>query len=116
MSVRPPSLDLLRGFEAAARLGSFTRAAARLFISQPAVTGHVKALEEQYREQYRAMEQALQTFASTGPHPRDYYVQGEQAYTVASAKYHSRIARLVDIRDEIETDYQNFLEANPEKP
>ncbi|NBK40521.1 LysR family transcriptional regulator [Pseudomonas soli] len=39
----------LRAFDAVAREGSFTRAAARLFISQPAVTGHVKALEEHYQ-------------------------------------------------------------------
>ena len=36
-------------FSVVAREGSFTRAAARLFISQPAVTGHVKALEEHYQ-------------------------------------------------------------------
>ncbi|MBJ9976575.1 LysR family transcriptional regulator [Pseudomonas sp. S75] len=39
----------LRAFDAVAREGSFTRAAKRLFISQPAVTGHVKALEEHYQ-------------------------------------------------------------------
>jgi DNA-binding transcriptional LysR family regulator len=36
-------------FDAVAREGSFTRAAERLFISQPAVTGHIKALEEHYQ-------------------------------------------------------------------
>ncbi|MCU7647503.1 LysR substrate-binding domain-containing protein [Pseudomonas piscis] len=39
----------LRAFDAVAREGSFTRAAGRLFISQPAVTGHIKALEEHYQ-------------------------------------------------------------------
>ncbi|MBA6114774.1 LysR substrate-binding domain-containing protein [Pseudomonas sp. NC26] len=43
------NLFQLRAFDAVAREGSFTRAAARLFISQPAVTGHVKALEERYQ-------------------------------------------------------------------
>ena len=43
------SLFQLRAFDAVAREGSFTRAASRLFISQPAVTGHVKALEEHYQ-------------------------------------------------------------------
>ncbi|HEK0908954.1 MULTISPECIES: LysR substrate-binding domain-containing protein [Pseudomonas] len=43
------NLFQLRAFDAVAREGSFTRAAARLFISQPAVTGHVKALEEHYQ-------------------------------------------------------------------
>ncbi|NWA03687.1 LysR substrate-binding domain-containing protein [Pseudomonas gingeri] len=43
------NLFQLRAFDAVAREGSFTRAAARLFISQPAVTGHIKALEEHYQ-------------------------------------------------------------------
>lgn len=43
------NLFQLRAFDAVAREGSFTRAANRLFISQPAVTGHIKALEEHYQ-------------------------------------------------------------------
>lgn len=43
------NLFQLRAFDAVAREGSFTRAAGRLFISQPAVTGHIKALEEHYQ-------------------------------------------------------------------
>lgn len=41
------SLDLLRGFRAAARHLSFTRAARELFVSQPAISREVKTLEEQ---------------------------------------------------------------------
>lgn len=41
-----PSLELIRGFEAAARLSSFTRAAEELFITQSAVSRQVQALEE----------------------------------------------------------------------
>ena len=43
------NLFQLRAFDAVAREGSFTRAATRLFISQPAVTGHIKALEDHYQ-------------------------------------------------------------------
>lgn len=43
----PTSLDLLRGFEAAARLLSFTSAAAELFLTQSAVSRQVQQLEEQ---------------------------------------------------------------------
>jgi DNA-binding transcriptional LysR family regulator len=43
----PASLDLLRGFEAAARLLSFTGAAAELFLTQSAVSRQVQQLEEQ---------------------------------------------------------------------
>ena len=41
------SLDLLRGFEAAARHLSFTRAAAELFVTQSAVSREIKTLEAQ---------------------------------------------------------------------
>jgi len=41
-----PSLDLIRGFEAAARLLSFTKAAEELFLTQSAVSRQVQALEE----------------------------------------------------------------------
>lgn len=40
-----PSLELIRGFEAAARLSSFTKAAEELFVTQSAVSRQVHALE-----------------------------------------------------------------------
>lgn len=43
----PLSLDLLRGFEAAARHLSFTEAAEELFVTQSAVSRQVQTLEEQ---------------------------------------------------------------------
>lgn len=57
---RLPSLDLIKGFEAAARHLSFTRAAAELFVTQSAVSRQIKALEEQlgvelFRRQNRAL-------------------------------------------------------------
>jgi DNA-binding transcriptional LysR family regulator len=44
---RLPSLDLLRGFEAAARYLSFTRAAEEMFLTQSALSRQISALEEQ---------------------------------------------------------------------
>jgi len=43
---RLPSLDLLKGFECAARHANFTRAATELFLTQSAVSRQVQALEE----------------------------------------------------------------------
>src|SRR5712692_1404546 len=42
-----PSLDLLKGFEAAARNLSFTKAAVELFVTQSAISRQIKALEDQ---------------------------------------------------------------------
>ena len=42
-----PGLDLLKGFEAAARQLSFTKAGAELFLTQSAISRQVQALEEQ---------------------------------------------------------------------
>ena len=44
---RLPSLDLLKGFEAAARLLSFTRAGEELYLSQSAVSRQILELEGQ---------------------------------------------------------------------
>lgn len=45
MSARLPPLNACRVFEAAARLGSFTRAAAELNVTPTAVSHHIKVLE-----------------------------------------------------------------------
>src|SRR5262245_40715329 len=47
MSARLPSLDLLRGFAAAARHLSFTKAAQELPITQSAVSRQIKTIEGQ---------------------------------------------------------------------
>ena len=43
---RLPSLDFLKGFEAAGRLLSFTRAAEEAFVTQSALSRQVQAIEE----------------------------------------------------------------------
>ncbi len=57
---RLPSLDLLKGFEAAARLLSFTRAGEELHLSQSAVSRQIQDLETQlgvslFQRQHRAL-------------------------------------------------------------
>ncbi len=46
MGRRLPSLNALKAFEAAARLESFTDAAAELFVTHAAVSRHIRDLEE----------------------------------------------------------------------
>ncbi|NGO53741.1 transcriptional regulator GcvA [Allomesorhizobium camelthorni] len=46
MSYRLPPLNALKAFEAAARLGSFSRAADELCVTQGAISRHIKILEE----------------------------------------------------------------------
>ena len=46
MARRLPSLNALKAFEAAARLGSFSEAAAELFVSHAAISRHIRELEE----------------------------------------------------------------------
>ena len=43
---RLPPLNALRSFEAAARLGSFNKAAEELFVTPSAVSHQIKTLEE----------------------------------------------------------------------
>jgi len=59
-NVRLPSLDLLRGFEAAARLLSFTRAGGELRLTQSAVSRQMQELETQlgvqlFQRRHRAL-------------------------------------------------------------
>lgn len=48
MTVRRPSLNALRAFEAAARLGSVSAAAAELGVSHGAISHHVTAMETHF--------------------------------------------------------------------
>ena len=48
MSGTPVDLNQLRSFVTVAQFGHLTRAAETLHLSQPALSGHIKALEEQF--------------------------------------------------------------------
>jgi len=73
---RLPSLDLLRGFEAAARLLSFTRAGEELHLTQSAVSRQIQELEQQlgialFQRRHRAL-----ALTEAG---REYYAAAAQA-------------------------------------
>lgn len=56
-----PSLDLLRGFRAASRHLSFTRAAQELFVTQSAISHEIRTLEQQLgRPLFRRVNRTLQ--------------------------------------------------------
>ncbi len=69
-----PSLDLLKGFEAAARNLSFTKAASELFVTQSAVSRQIQALEEQlgvalfrrHHRELRLTEEGQTLYKTTG--------------------------------------------------
>ena len=65
---RLPSLNMLRAFEAAARLRSVTRAAQELSVTQSAVSHQIKGLEQQLQAQLferRTREIALTELGAT---------------------------------------------------
>ncbi len=114
-----PSLDLLRGFEAAARNLSFTRAAEELFITQSAVSRQVKTIEDHLgvalfarrhralllteagHDLYRATAQALRQITDTAARIRER--AGSRTLTVtATIGFASLwlIPRLADFRSQ----------------
>ena len=113
-----PSLDLIKGFEAAARHLSFTRAAAELFVTQSAVSRQVKALEDHLgvalferrhralslteagQELYRVASGVLQQLADTATRIRER--GGGRVLTVTTTVGFASlwlIPRLADFRD-----------------
>jgi DNA-binding transcriptional LysR family regulator len=114
-----PSLDLLRGFEAAARNLSFTKAAAELFVTQSAVSRQVKTVEDHLgvalfvrrhralllteagHELYRAAAQALRQLADAANKIRDRGA-GRTLTVTATIGFASLwlIPRLADFRNE----------------
>ena len=114
-----PSLDLLRGFEAAARNLSFTRAAEELFVTQSAVSRQVKTIEDHLgvalfarrhralllteagHELYRATAQALRQLTDAAARIRE-RAGGRTLTVTATIGFASLwlIPRLADFRSE----------------
>ena len=113
-----PSLDLIKGFEAAARHLSFTRAAAELFVTQSAISRQVKSLEDHLgvalfqrrhralllteagQELYRVATEALQQLGETATRIRER--GGSRVLTVTTTVGFASlwlIPRLADFRD-----------------
>ena len=114
-----PSLDLVRGFEAAARQLSFTKAANELFLTQSAVSRQVQALEEhlgvalferRHREirlteagqqLYRSATEALRLLTDTAARIRDRGI-GQAVTVTCSIGFASLwlVPRLMEFREQ----------------
>ena len=64
-----PPLDLIQGFEAAARTLSFTKAAEELFITQSAVSRQIRGLEDHLGVALFERRRAQPCADGAGPHP-----------------------------------------------
>ena len=114
-----PSLDLIRGFEAAARQLSFTKAANELFLTQSAVSRQVQALEAHLgvalferrhreirltdagRQLYRSSAEALHLLTDTATRIRD--KSGTRTVTVTCTIGFASlwlVPRLMDFREQ----------------
>ena len=90
-AARLPALDLLVGFESAARHLSFTKAGEELFLTQSAVSRQIKDLEEQlgaalFERRHRALsltEAGQQFYASAAQILAKYKLRKSEAADVA---------------------------------
>jgi len=67
----------LRAFAALVRAGSFTRAASELYISQPAVSKHVAALEAEINKRLVSRSHGAVRLTPTGHMLADYVLRAE---------------------------------------
>jgi DNA-binding transcriptional LysR family regulator len=91
-----PSLDFLKGFDAAARHLSFTQAAAEMFLTQSALSRQIKALEEQIGHPLfvRGHRELSLTAAGTTLQPVVRAVLADLARSVASIRARHGVRRV----------------------
>jgi hypothetical protein len=66
----------------------------------------LEALKEGYWDSCRAVHLAISALSKAYPNGRDYYVQGEGAFTEAAQEHYDRIRRLESVYTEINEIYQ----------
>jgi len=88
---RLPSLDLLNGFEAAARLLSFTKAGEELYLSQSAVSRQIQDLEDQLG--VRLFERRHRALALTEAGQTMYAAAAQALATMRAVTDHLRAGR-----------------------
>jgi hypothetical protein len=70
-----------------------------------------QGLASQYEEVGAALDEAVRTLVTNGPHGRDYYPLGDGAYSEAREQHFSRVVRVQSVVDEIHALYQSLYEA-----
>lgn len=95
--MRLPPLNALKAFEAAARHGSFARAAQEMHVSPGAVSRHVKLLEQHFGEPlFRRLAQGLElTEAATTLLPRISAAFADIAKAAAEVAKHDNRLRII---------------------
>lgn len=68
-------------------------------------------LLRQVHEAAEALRAAMETLSAAAPNGRDYYPQGEQAYSQASKEHEDRMARLRAVYDELGAIYEATADA-----
>lgn len=61
-----------------------------------------EVLQNQYESALNAVAEALGALYNASPNARDYYVQGEDVFGKASREHRARIAKIEEVRDELQ--------------
>jgi hypothetical protein len=62
----------------------------------------VENLMKDYLKSLTTLRLAIETLCNAAPHPRDYYVRGEEAIHAAKKQHHARVQAVQDVYAEIE--------------
>lgn len=68
-------------------------------------------LLEQLETAGSALRRAIGCLHDAAPNARDYYTQGDHAYTAAAREHNARIARVHDVLAEIQAIYEHTADA-----
>jgi hypothetical protein len=72
-------------------------------------------LLSQYTCAHRRLREAYETMCLAAPHGRDYYTQGQGAYSCAAADHTERLRKITQVTNEIEAIIQHLLEQEPRR-
>lgn len=71
-----------------------------------------QVLVDEYARAIWALDSAIVALLNVTVHGRDYYAMGDHALSDAQREHRGRLAKLNDVRDELQTIYGDILEQN----